>query len=66
MKKEGTWKFDITADAALQARVTYLSEKYMNYVNPLKKVSEEVKNDPSTKENVTQRLKTLLEQAAKE
>jgi hypothetical protein len=67
MKKEGNvWKFDIPADNALQARVGYLNDKYMNYVNPLKKVSEEVKNDPSTKENVTQRLRTLLEQAAKE
>jgi hypothetical protein len=67
MKKEqGEWKFDFLADAALQTRVAYLNDKHKNYVNPMQLVTREVKNDPSTKENTTQRLKTLLEQAAKE
>jgi hypothetical protein len=67
MKKEGgEWKFDFPADAPLQLRVGYLNDKYKNYVNPLEIVTQEVKNDPTTKENVTSRLKTLLEQAAKE
>ena len=67
MKKEkGEWKFDFPADANLQLRVGYLNDHYKDYVNPMEIVTQEVKNDPSTKENVTTRLKTLLEQAAKE
>ncbi len=67
MKKEnGEWKFDFAADNNLQLRVAYMIEKYMNYVNPMEIVTQEVKNDPSVKENVTARIKTLLEQAAKE
>lgn len=67
MKKEGNeWKFDFPADPALQLRVGYLNDKYKNYVNPMEIVTQEVKNDPSTRENVTSRLKSLLEQAAKE
>lgn len=67
MKKDGAvWKFDIPVSANLQTRVGYLNEKYKNYVNPFEIVTQEVKNDPSTRENVTSRLRTLLEQAAKE
>lgn len=64
-EKEG-WKFDFPADANLQLRVGYLNDKYKNYVNPIRTVTAEIKNDPATKENVTNRLKSLLEQAAKE
>lgn len=63
--KEG-WKFEFPAITDLQVRVGRLNEKYKNYTNPLEVVTQEVKNDPSTKENVASRLKTLLEQAAKE
>lgn len=67
MKKEnGEWKFDFASDNALQLRVGYLNDKYKNYVNPMEIVTQEVKNDPSTRENVTARLKSLLESAAKE
>lgn len=67
MKKVGNeWKFDFPADPALQARVGYLNDKYKDYINPMETVRHEVKNDPSTKENTTTRLKSLLEQAAKE
>ena len=67
MKKEnGQWKFDFPVDATLQARVGYMNDKYKNYVNPMETVTTEIKNDPSTKENVTQRLKSLLESGAKE
>jgi hypothetical protein len=67
MKKEGNqWRFDFPADPALQARVGYMNDKYKNYTNPMEMVTLEVKNDPSTKENTTQRLKSLLESAAKE
>ncbi len=62
-KKE--WKFDFPADAPLEGRVAYLNDKYKNYVNPMETVTHEVKNDPATKENATQRL-SLLEQVAKE
>jgi hypothetical protein len=67
MKKEGAvWKFDVAVTPKLQTRVGYLNEKYKNYVNPFEIVTQEVKNDPATRENVTSRLRTLLEQAAKE
>jgi hypothetical protein len=67
MKKDGSeWKFDFPADGALQLRVGYLNDKYKNYINPLRMVTQEVKNDPSTRENTTNRLKSLLEQASKE
>lgn len=67
MRKEADgWKFDFPADSALQLRVGRLNEKFRNYVNPLEVVKQEVKNDPTTKENATSRLKLLLEQAARE
>ncbi|MBA4188860.1 MAG: hypothetical protein C0467_12755 [Planctomycetaceae bacterium] len=67
MKKEaGEWKFDFAADNNLQLRVAYMNDKYMNYVNPMEKVTQEVKNEPETRENATARIKTLMEQAAKE
>ncbi len=65
-KVKNEWKFDFPTDAGFQNRVGLLNDKYKNYVNPIKIVTTEIKNDPSTKENVTTRLKTLLEQAAKE
>jgi hypothetical protein len=65
-KDDFEWKFDFPVDNSLQLRVGYLNDKHMNYVNPLEIVTQEVKNDPATRENVTNRLKTLLEQAAKE
>jgi hypothetical protein len=67
MKKEGKhWKFDFPADASLQARVGYMNDKYKNYTNPMEMVTTEIKNDPSTKEDATRRLKSLLESGAKE
>lgn len=67
MKKDGAaWKFDVPVTAKLQTRVGTLNEKYKNYVNPFEIVTQEVKNDPATRENVTTRLRTLLESAAKE
>jgi len=67
MKKDAKgWKFDFPSDAALQLRVGHMNEKYKNYVNPFEMVTQEVKNDPNTKENATARLKELLEGAAKE
>ena len=65
-KDKDTWKFDFPVDPALQLRVGHMKDKYKNYVNPFTIVTQEVKNDPTTKENVPGRLKSLLEQAAKE
>jgi hypothetical protein len=65
-KDKDVWKFDFPVDPALQLRVGHMKDKYKNYVNPFTIVTQEVKNDPTTKENVTGRLKTLLEQAARE
>jgi hypothetical protein len=67
MKKEdGKWKFDFKADNTLQHRVERMNDKYKIYINPFQMVTQEVKNDPNTRENTTTRLKSLLESAAKE
>ncbi len=67
MKKDPKgWKFDFPADPNLQLRVGHMNEKFKNYVNLFEIVTQEVKNDPSTRENATARLKQLLEEAAKE
>ena len=62
----GKWKFDFKADGTLQHRVGRMNDKYKNYVNPFQMVTQEVKHDPSTRENTTTRLKQLLEGAGKE
>lgn len=43
-----------------------MNDKYKQYINPFEMVTQEVKNDPSTRENTTTRLRQLLESAAKE
>lgn len=67
MKKEGgKWKFDFRPDSSIQQRVARMNDKYKQYVNPFEMVTQEVKNDPSTRESTTDRLKILIEGAAKE
>ena len=67
MKKEkNAWKFDFRPDSSIQQRVARMNEKYKNYVNPFEMVTQEVKNDPNTRENTTSRLRQLIEGAAKE
>ena len=67
MKKEdGKWKFDFQPNSTIQQRVERMNDKYKQYVNPFEIVTQEVKNDPSTRENATSRLKQLIESAAKE
>ena len=67
MKKDGgKWKFDFKADPSIQQRVARMNDKYKQYVNPFEKVGQEVKNDPSTREDVTPRLRKLIEAVAKE
>jgi hypothetical protein len=67
MKKEVSgWKFDIPVDAFVQKRVERMRDKYKHYVNPFKTMSMEVKNEPTTRENATTRLHTLLEEAARQ
>jgi len=67
MKKEdGKWKFDFRPDSSIQQKVARMNDKYKQYVNPFEMVTQEVKNDPSTRENTTERLKKLIEGAAKE
>ena len=63
--KEG-WKFDFPSNTLLQTRVAYLNDKYMHYFNVYEMLDQDVKNDPTTRENTTSRLKTELEKAAKE
>ena len=67
MKKEdGKWKFDFKPNSTIQHRVERMNDKYKQYINPFEMVTQEVKNDPSTRENTTTRLRQLLEGAAKE
>ncbi len=63
--KEG-WKFDFPSNTLLQTRVAYLNDKHMHYFNVYEMLDQDVKNDPTTRENTTSRLKTELEKAAKE
>lgn len=66
MKKEaGAWKFDFHAGPELQTCVARLNDEYKDYVNAFKVMTTEVKNEPTTKENAENRLKTLMEEAAK-
>jgi hypothetical protein len=67
MKKDkGGWKFDFQPDNTLPQRVARMNDKYKRYVNPFEIIGQEVKNEPSTRENVTPRLKKEIESAAKE
>ncbi len=66
VKEKGEWKFDFPANTFLQARVAYLNDKHMHYSNVYEMLDQDVKNDPTTRENATTRLKTELEKAAKE
>ncbi len=63
--KEG-WKFDFPSNTALQTRIAYMNEKHMHYFNVYEMLDQDVKNDPTTRENTTDRLKTELQNAAKE
>ncbi len=60
------WQFDFPADPALQVRVAYLNDKAKNYVNAMKVITQDVKTDPTTKEDLTNQLKIKLESAARE
>lgn len=65
-KVDGKWKFDFRPDNTVAQRVGRMNDKYKQYVNPFEMVTQEVKNDPNTRENVTKRLRDLIEGAAKE
>lgn len=65
-KEEGKWKFDFRPDNTIQQRVGRMNDKYKQYVNPFEMVTQEVKNDPSTRDDTTKRLRDLIEGAAKE
>jgi hypothetical protein len=58
------WKLDFPAPAVLQQSVLNLTTRYMDVYNALNTLTYEVKNQPTTKENVKERMKTLLETAA--
>jgi hypothetical protein len=66
VKVDGKWKFDFRPDNTIQQKVSRMNDKYKQYVNPFEMVGQEVKNDPSTREDTTERLKKLIEGAAKE
>lgn len=66
VKQDGKWKFDFRPDNSIQQKVSRMNDKYKQYVNPFEMVGQEVKNDPSTREDTTERLKKLIEGAAKE
>jgi hypothetical protein len=60
------WKLDFPAPANLQIAVTRLNDRYKDIVNPLKRLTMEVKNEPTTKSDVKKRMKEMLEDAARE
>jgi hypothetical protein len=62
--KEGDyWKIDVPVTPAMRERVDRLVRNHKDYVNALKKMSEEVRRDRVTKEDVTTRLQELLGEA---
>ncbi|VTS00723.1 hypothetical protein [Tuwongella immobilis] len=63
-QSDDSWKIAFPASVAQQAATSRLIDRYKDYVNPFKIVSQEIKRDPTTKENVKKRLKELLEEAA--
>ncbi len=64
-EKEG-WKLDFPSDTLLKNRVSYLKEKHKHYQNAFETIKQNVKNDPTSRENATEALKKELESAAKE
>lgn len=64
-KEEDGWKIDVPVSQNQQAATQRLKDKYKDYTRPLEILSREIKNEPSTKENVKKRMKELLEEAAR-
>lgn len=62
--KEGDhWKIDIPVTPDMRNRVDRLVRVHKDYVNALKKMSEEVRTERTTKVDVTNRLEELLNEA---
>jgi rRNA-processing protein FCF1 len=54
------WKIQYTVNSEMRTRVDFLIANYKEYVNIFKKLSQELKNDPGTKENLNGELSKLL------
>ena len=64
LAKEGDyWKIDIPVTPEMRNRVDRLVRNHRDYVNALKKMSEEVRTERTTKVDVTNRLEELLSEA---
>jgi hypothetical protein len=62
--KEGDyWKIDIPVTPDMRNRVDRMIQCHMDYVNALKKMSEEVRTERTTKLEVAKRLEELLSEA---
>lgn len=63
VKNKGEWKFDFPTNTLLHTRVAYMNDKHRHYYNVYEMLDQDVKNDPTMRENTTTRLKTELEKA---
>jgi hypothetical protein len=54
------WKIQYTVNSEMRTRVDFLIANYKEYVNIFKRLSQELKNDPGTKENLNGELSKLL------
>lgn len=66
MVKEGAvWKFDLPVNPGVRDRFGRVFTVHMDYVNAFKKMSEEVRVERTTKEDVAKRLKELMTEAVR-
>lgn len=61
----GAWKVGFVASPAARARFDRVVTVYKDYVNAFKKMSDEVRTERTTKEDVSKRLKELLTEAVR-
>lgn len=65
VREGGLWKLDVPVNNVVRDRFGRVVAVHMDYVNALKKMSDEVRTERTTKEDVTKRLKELLGEAVR-
>ncbi|WP_020475767.1 hypothetical protein [Zavarzinella formosa] len=65
VKEGGGWKMDFPIGPATRERFNRVVAVHMDYVNAVKKMSDEVRTERTTKEDVSKRLKELLGEAVR-
>jgi hypothetical protein len=63
VKASDGWKIQIPVTTRLRGSVDHLKDNATNYANGIKQVSDSVKNNPSTKEQVQSELERVLNES---